>query len=618
MDAGEIQQKDIDTALALAAIIASTSDAIINTGMDGIIHSWNPAAESMFEYMGNEIIGKHISILVPPNRYAEETHTFPNISINQVIAAYETNRLTKSGQLCQVVLSVFPVKDNRQKVTGACFVLRDASGMKLVEERNAMLAAIVQSSTDAIVSKDLNGFITSWNKAAEHIFGYTEAEVKGKHITIIIPKDRRYEEDIIISKVRKGEKIEHYQTIRQKKNGDMVPVVLTVSPVMNASNEVIGVSKIARNITEQVQAKAKVAMLAAIVDSSDDAIISKNLDGYITSWNKSAEQILGYRETEAIGKHITMIIPTEGRAEETMIINRIKAGEKVEHFETRRVRKDGSLVDLSITVSPIKNEKGDIMGASKVARDISEKVTAKQQLESYAEELKKLNRYKDEFISVASHELNTPITSLKGYLHILENNIGQEKELPPLAHNFINKAITLSNKLAKLVKDLLDVSKIESGKLLLQMDQFDSIQLLLETIESMRVTSRQHNIVYNGTTQPVMITGDKDRLEQVFINLVSNALKYSPKADRIVIDANTGSSDVFISVEDFGIGIPAAQADKIFSRFFRAEGLSPTYSGLGIGLFLSHQIIKAHNGSIVFRSEEGKGSVFTISLPIYV
>ena len=197
------------------------------------------------------------------------------------------------------------------------------------------LSAIVQSSEDAIISKMLDGTITSWNPAAEHIFGFTANEAIGKNITIIIPSDLVNEERQIISRVKEGERIEHYETIRKKKNGEPVSIALTISSIKDAGGNIIGVSKIARDISAQRIAEEKQATLAAIIDSSDDAIISKNLDGVITSWNQGAEKIFGYNEHEAVGKHISLIIPVALISEEAHIISQVRSGKRYVHQVAR-------------------------------------------------------------------------------------------------------------------------------------------------------------------------------------------------------------------------------------------------------------------------------------------
>jgi PAS domain S-box-containing protein len=268
-----------------------------------------------------------------------------------------------------------------------------------------LLAAIVDSSDDIIISKNLDGIITSWNNTARRVFGYSSKEAIGAHITLIIPKDRLPEEDTIISRVRRGERIEHFDTVRQRKDGTLIDISLTISPVRDSSGRIVGASKVAREITDRKRAERSTALLAAIVDSSDDAIVSKTLDGIITSWNKSAERIFGYLPEEAVGKHITLIIPRDRWNEESSIIARICRGDRVDHFQTLRRRKDGSLVDVSLTISPVKDSAGNIIGASKVARDITAQVRAAEALRCREEEFRRLSQSLDHQVRSRTREL---------------------------------------------------------------------------------------------------------------------------------------------------------------------------------------------------------------------
>lgn len=268
-----------------------------------------------------------------------------------------------------------------------------------------LLTAIVDYSDDAIMSKDLDGIITSWNKSAERLFGFTASEAIGKHINLIIPEDRHEEEKRILARIGEGERVDHFDTVRRRKDGSLVDVSLKMSPVRDSSGQVVGASKVARDITDRKRAERDRGLLAAIVDSSDDAIISKNLDGIITSWNNSAERIFGYRADETIGKHITLIIPRDRWAEEAQIIERLRAGERVDHFQTIRVRKDGTFVDLSLTISPVRDSSGKVIGASKVARDVSAQIRASEALQESQERLRRLSESLESEIRARTHEL---------------------------------------------------------------------------------------------------------------------------------------------------------------------------------------------------------------------
>ena len=235
------------------------------------------------------------------------------------------------------------------------------------------LARVVESSDDAIISKDLSGIITSWNQAAEVMFGYAANEAVGQSIRMIIPADRQAEEEMVLERIRAGQPISHFETIRQRKDGTLIPISLSVSPILDDTGRVIGASKIARDISEQVAAGIASRRLAAVVESTDDAIITKDLEGVITAWNAAAERIFGYTAAEAIGRSIRMLIPAELQGEEDLVLGKIRAGEKLDHYETVRMRKDGRRISISLTVSPLRNERGEVIGASKIARDISER-----------------------------------------------------------------------------------------------------------------------------------------------------------------------------------------------------------------------------------------------------
>jgi len=248
---------------------------------------------------------------------------------------------------------------------------RTSNALPFPVEGEALLAAIVDSSDDAIISKDLNGIIRSWNSAAQRIFGYTPEEVIGQSITMLAVPENVGEIPRILERVARGERIDHHETKRRTKDGRVLTVSLTISPIRDSSGVVVGASKVARNITDQKRAVEVQQRLAAIVESSDDAIISKDLNGIIQTWNKGAERIFGYTADEVIGKPVSILAIPERRSEMPEILSFIRRGERVEHYETIRQRKDGQPIQISLTVSPVRNAAGEIIGASKIARDVT-------------------------------------------------------------------------------------------------------------------------------------------------------------------------------------------------------------------------------------------------------
>ncbi len=354
----------------LAAIVNSSDDEIIGQTLDGIIVSWNSGAERMYGYTENEVIGKSISILESPERKNEISECLDEIKNGKKIEHFETVRLCKNGTQLDVSLTLSPIEDEHGGIIGVSAIARDIADQKRAEEKNRYLAAIVNSSDDEIIGQTLEGMIVSWNDGAERMYGYKKSETVGKSITILESADRKNEIFDCLNQIRDGKKIEHFETVRVRKDGTQLDVSLNLSPIYDENGKIAGASAVARDITEQKKAEERIRYLAAIVNSSDDAIIGKSLDGRIVSWNHGAELMYGYKESEIIGDSIT-ILEAPGRKNEIFdCLNQIRDGKKIEHFETVRVRKDGTQLDVSLNISPIEDEHGGIIGASAIDRVI--------------------------------------------------------------------------------------------------------------------------------------------------------------------------------------------------------------------------------------------------------
>lgn len=499
-------------------------------------------------------------------------------------------------------------RDNIEEGVGV-----DISDEKEREEKIATLAAIVDSSDDAIITNTLNGTITSWNLSATRIFGYTEEEALGRHISLIIPPDGFSAENVAFENIINQKKIQHFETVRIAENGTEKFISLTMSPIKNDKGDIIGTSNVAKDISERNQQEVKQAILAAIVNSSDDAIISKTLTGIITSWNDAACKMFGYTEDEAIGKHISLIIPKDRLDEETKIIESLKRGQKVDHFETVRVAKNGTSKNISLTISPIKDRRGRIVGASKIARDISLRKEAQKQRDLYTQRLQELNKYKDEFMVMASHELKTPVTVIMANLQVLHEIMKKDSNAI-----FIERVLKQVNKLSELISNLLNVSKIEAGQLELNPTVFDLNELIDELVIDLQQVTKNSKITYIKTHQKLMINADREKIEQVLVNVISNAIKYNRKPGEIVVEAVENKGKITVDVKDEGIGIPNEDLENIFLRFFRVSGEANSFSGSGVGLYISSEIIKSHGGKIWAESKMGEGSVFHFSLPAKV
>jgi len=351
--------------------------------------------------------------------------------------------------------------------------------------------------------------------------------------------------------------------------------------------------------------------LAAIVSSSDDAIISKDLNGIIQTWNRGAERMFGYTADEVIGKSITIIIPEERLSEETEVLKRIRAGLSVEHFETIRKRKDGTPINISLTVSPVKTHDGHVVGASKIARDVSEQM----RLRSAAEEA---SRMKDEFLAVLSHELRTPLNTVLGYARMLRDD-EEDKRMPEeMRRRALDALERNADTLSRLVNDVLDTSRIVTGKLRLVFETGAIDQLIVEAVETVRPAADAKGVTIERRLEPnVAVMGDRDRLLQVVWNLLSNAVKFTPPGGSVVVDVSKEAGVTHISVADTGVGIRPDDLPFVFQRFWQAHtGVSRECGGLGIGLALARHLVELHGGTIQVESPGiGLGATFTVSLP---
>jgi PAS domain S-box-containing protein len=358
------------------------------------------------------------------------------------------------------------------------------------------------------------------------------------------------------------------------------------------------------------------ALLAAIVDSSDDAIISKTLEGKILSWNRGAARIFGYEAHEAIGKPITLIIPPELHAEEQQILDKLSRGERIEHFDTERVTKDGRRIAISLTVSPVRSADGTVIAASKVARDVSERKIAEQKLRASEEALRLADRRKDEFLALLAHELRNPLAPIR-YALAANKKPGRTPEQCRQAEEIIERQVM---HMSRLLDDMLDISRITRGVLELKKTRAELTSVIGAAIETARpmLDEKHHTLALDLPSEPVQLEADVVRLAQVFSNLLINAAKYTDPGGRIQLRARPQANEVLVSVSDNGIGIPADMLPRVFTMFFQSQAaLARAEGGLGVGLSLVRGLVRLHGGSVEARSDgSGRGSEFLIRLPL--
>jgi PAS domain S-box-containing protein len=380
------------------------------------------------------------------------------------------------------------------------------------------------------------------------------------------------------------------------------------------------------DITERKRAEATSHLLASIVESSDDAIMSKDLDGFISSWNRGAERIFGYSADEIIGKPATILMPPDRYNEEPAILARIRRGRSVDHYETVRLRKDGTLIDISLSISPIRDEDGNVVGASNISRDITAEKRAREErsrlleLEQQARaEAETANRLKDEFLATLSHELRNPLNVVIGYSEILRRSeeVGNSGFVGRAAEVIRRNALAQS----QLVSDLLDLSRLQMGKLAINHQPISLLTIITDALETVKTDAEAKNISLKlvANQDPFMVDGDPVRLGQIAWNLLNNAVKFTPSGGEITISLMAeGDNGAQFTVEDTGQGIAPEFLPHVFEIFRQGDASSSRrQGGMGIGLALVKQLAELHGGLVRAESAGvGQGAKFSVWLPL--
>jgi len=488
-----------------------------------------------------------------------------------------------------------------------------AGNDKYLRRERETLEVTLKSIGDAVIVTDVAGRVIFLNAVAERLTGWSTAQAK----------DQPFEQVFRIVNEYTGVPVEHpvakvletggivglaNHTVLIPRDGGRIAIDDSGAPVRLADGQLIGIVVVFRDVTERKRAEHARAWLAAIVQSSDDAIVSKTLQGIVTSWNPSATRLFGYEPDEIIGKPILTIIPPELHSEEDEILARLRRGERIDHFETVRLAKDGRRIDISLTISPIRDRDGTIIGASKVARDITDRKRSEQLL-------READRRKDEFLATLAHELRNPLAPICAAAELLKHAKSLAPELRAATAILERQARHMTH----LVDDLLDVSRITSGRISLHCEPVELAQLLRAVIETHRQSAEtaRHQITFAPSGQPVHVIGDRVRLTQVFSNILHNAIKYTPPGGKIEVVLRTEEQQAVVGIRDNGMGVPAEMLSHIFEPFAQLDrSYERPDGGLGIGLTLAKRLVELHKGRIEASSAgSGKGTSFLVRLP---
>lgn len=476
----------------------------------------------------------------------------------------------------------------------------------------AYFASVVLSSDDAIVGVDLAGNIISWNKGVEKIYGYSKDEILGKNLSIAIPQKNVKGYQLILNRIAAGRSVEHFETVHIKKNGQLMNVSLTFSPIKNEIGEVVGVSVVARDVTREkdIEDNLKKQMIELekfklATDSSADMIVITDKDAHVLYANKAAEINTGYSKKEMDTDYIGNL--WGGHMEKDFyqkMWHTIKDEKKIWVGEIKNRRKSGEEYYVNARFYPLLDNLGNVRFFVGMETDITKS--------------KEIDRMKSEFVSVASHQLRTPLTGIKWFSELLIK--GKAGSMTAEQNDYIQQVADSNERMIKLVDDLLDVSHIDEAgkfKIILIKENFSSV--IQEVVDQQKIQANEKKIKIKlnpGCLKKVMLKVDRFKLEQAIQNILNNAIKYSPNGSTISVDCEKKDDQLVCSFKDKGIGIPLYQQHRMFEKFFRADNVITVGSGTGLGLYISKFIVEGHGGKIWFESKENKGTTFFISLPI--
>jgi PAS domain S-box-containing protein len=613
----------------LRVTLGSIGDAVITTDTTGCVTYLNSVAESLTGWTQDEAQGQPLDLVFrvinEDTRLTVESPAARAMREGIVVGlANHTLLIAKNGDEKPIDDSAAPIRDDRGVVSGCVLIFRDVSDRRQWEKRETarlesarLLASIVESSDDAIISKSLDGIIQTWNAAAERLFGHTNSEAVGRHISLIIPPDRIVEEDHIIATLRAGTRIDHFETERVRKSGQRIPVSLTVSPIRDDEGRVIGASKIARDISERQLAESERQKFVTLVENSTDFIGISDLNGVPIFINRAGLQMMGLEnldEARAVSVHDFFFPEDRSRIITSFFPSVMATGHgeieiRFKHFKTGQARW------MAYKVLTLEDESGQTVAFATVSQDVTERRQMEDNLRKLASDLAEADRRKDEFLATLAHELRNPLAPLSNTLEILKRSASQDAS----TRRGLDTMDRQLEQLVRLVDDLLDLSRITHNRIELRKRHIELAPVIRQAIVAAQplADASRHTVDVSMPAEPVHLHADPVRLTQVFDNLLNNSCKYTPPGGTIRVTVQRDGDDAVVTVTDTGIGIPADKLDSIFDMFAQVDrSLEQSQGGLGIGLTLVKRLVEMHGGTVEARSAgEGHGSTFEVRVP---
>jgi PAS domain S-box-containing protein len=608
-----LQQREL-----FAITLSSIGDAVITTDVQGKVTFLNPIAEKMTGWTSKEAAGRALEVVF--NIINESTRQPVEHPVTKVLRegrivelANHSALVGRHGITTAIEDSAAPIRDLKGNLIGAVMVFHDVTARRHAEtalsESELQYRTFFNQAAVGIAVTNLNGLFLQVNRKLSELLGFTSEELQQRTFLQIAHPDERAETADRMRQLSTGELSDAVLESRcVRKDGAVIWALSTVALVRDSSGRPHHLTGIVEDITHRKQAEEAQSRLAAVITSSDDSIISMTLDGVVTSWNFGAERMYGYKAGEMIGQTTRILLPPGRPDEEPAILERIRRGERIDHFETVRIRKDRVQMEVSIAVSPIEDARGKIIGASKITRDITQSKRSEATL-------REMDRRKDEFLATLAHELRNPLAPIR-QAALISNADRSTDAQRRWSHDVIRRQV---QHMSLLLDDLLDISRVTRGTLELRLETTELGRVIDAAVETARpiIDSKRHTLSVSAPEESIQLVADPLRLAQVLSNLLTNAAKYTDPEGQIQLRVERAEQSVVISVKDSGIGIPANATTNVFEMFSQVKSTQDrSEGGLGIGLALAKGLIDLHGGKIEARSAGlGFGSEFVVQLP---
>ncbi len=584
-----------------------STDLLAIADTQGYFKHLNPAWERTFGYTTEELMSRpYLDFVHPDDVERTRAESAEQIASNRTTLMFENRYRCRDGSYRWLNWNAVPIPDE-----GLVYaVARDTTAQRESDDAAARLAAIVNSTDDAIIGQTLEGIITSWNPAAERQYGYTAEETIGRSIDLIVPTGERDELGLLQQADGEQPVRLHDDIVRVRKDGSRVHVEVSVSPIRDGIGKIVGASSIARDVTERIKAEQRFQQL---VLAAPDAMLIVDEHGTIALVNEQTERLFGYRREDLVGQSIELLIPA--RLRETHVGHRQRYLKDPRHrrmgtgMELAGLRQDGSQIPVEISLAPLDTEQGTMVSAA--IRDISERREAEQKLADARDKAVAAAELKSQFVAMVSHEIRTPMNGVIGLADLL-----LDTPLESAQRRYVEAIQTSGRALLSIINDILDFSKIEAGKLKLVETDFELDKVLEEVVQAVAQAARDKHVEVvcdYPPNLPVALRGDDGRLRQALLNLLGNAVKFTEEGS-VLLRAEPladNNSRVTFTVLDTGIGIAPEDLARLTEPFSQADAASTRkYGGTGLGLTITRQLVELMGGTLEMTSQLKQGSRF--------